>query len=192
MLRFDQYISEEQAKKEMLLQAINGHEDRLMEVFIQQGPDELRKQLKVRDDFTWSTIFDHLVFSKDILKRCVMFFLPFFKNLVREQGPAALRRVFGLDNAMYDSVFESLFDFIVVANGALFEYVHEQTSCLVTMIKQGRGNEIRSLLCLDKPKYDTLWKDVLDFLCHSYSRQLIHEADYELNMRLLSLWQHLL
>ena len=186
-MRFDQYQSEEQALKEIVVESLRGHEDKLMNIFIMLGPDALRQQLRIKNDFVWSVVFDHLVFSKEVLRRCVLQFLPFFKNLVMTKGPFAVRAVLGIEDKMYDPVFETLFDFVAVSHGALFEYVYDNTQQFMDMIREGQGQQIRSMLCLDQPKYDYLWSDVLDFLIDSFSRRVAAKQMVEHQLQLINL-----
>lgn len=191
-MRFDQYQSEEQAYRHLLISSLKGHEDALMTIFIQQGPQTLREHLHIKRENDWNIIFDYLVFSKDVLKRCVLGFLPFFKDLVRTQGPLALRRVFGIENRMYDTVFETLFDFVAVAHGALFEYLHDHSAELLELVKRGEGSCLRAKLGLDSQKYDYLWEEVLEFMAHSFHRLAVAERMAEQRMALANLLESII
>lgn len=191
-LRFDQYPSEQEGLKALIQGAIEGHEDRLMTLFIQQGPQALRQTLGAKSDYVWTVVFDYLVFNHDVLKRCVQMFLPFFKDFVIKNGPVALRGIFGIESSVYDEVFEKILDDMVIAEGLLFEHIHANIDQYVALIRAGKGSEIRSTLGLAQEKYDNLWKDVLDFLLDGLLRENLKSKQKEQTKSFLSLLQSLL
>ncbi len=191
-MRFDQFPSEEEAVKALVAQELNGHEERLMTLFIQQGPEALRQFLKVPSDFVWTVVFDHLVFNLDVLKRCVDLFFPFFKDYVLKKGPLALRDVFGIQDVRYDQVFEKLLDDMVIARGLLFEHVYAHTKEYLEALTQGRGGDIRAQLGLESSKYDPLWKETLDFFLDAFTREKLKSKQKEQTKSFLNLLQHLL
>lgn len=192
MMRFDQYASEEQAIREVVHHELQGYEEKLMMLFIQQGPQALRSQLKVSSDFVWGVVFDHLVFDLDVLKRCVDMFFPFFKDYVLKHGPVALREVFGIQDAAYDPVFEKLMDDMVIARGLLFEHIHRHTADYLLALEKGYSEGIRRQLGMMNAKYDPLWKEVVDFLLDAYTREKLKEKQKTQTKSLLSLLQSLL
>ncbi|MFO0780595.1 MAG: hypothetical protein U0519_01750 [Candidatus Gracilibacteria bacterium] len=192
MMRFDQYASEEQAIREVVHHELQGYEEKLMMLFIQQGPQALRSQLKVSSDFVWGVVFDHLVFDLDVLKRCVDMFFPFFKDYVLQHGPVALREVFGIQDEAYDPVFEKLMDDMVIARGLLFEHIHKHTSDYLLALEKGYSEGIRRQLGMMNAKYDPLWKEVVDFLLDAYTREKLKEKQKTQTKSLLSLLQSLL
>ncbi len=191
-LRFDQYSSEQEGLKALIQGALEGHEDRLMTLFIQQGPQALRQNLGAKSDYIWTIVFDYLVFNHDVLKRCVQMFLPFFKDFVKKNGPVALRGIFGIESSIYDSVFEKMLDDLVIAEGLLLEHVYANIDQYVTLIRAGKGSEIRSMLGLVDQKYDRLWKDVLDFLLDGLLRENMKSKQKEQTQSFLNLLQSLL
>jgi len=192
MMRFDQFPSEEQAIKALVEVELNGHEERLLTLFIQQGPEALRSQLKVPNDFVWTIVFDHLVFNLDVLKRCVDMFFPFFKDYVIKNGPTALKEVFGIRDARYNSVFEKLLDDMVIARGLLFEHLYAHTREYLEALEQGRGDDIRAQLGLETSKYDPLWKEVVNFLLDAFTNERLKSKQKEQTKSFLSLLQSLL
>jgi len=179
MLSFDQYQSEEQAYYDFIFEAIKGYEREIMAIFIQEGPDALRYKLRIKRDEDWNRIFDYLVFQKDLLKVCVLQFIDFFKKLVEEKGPLAMRSVLGIQSRMYDSVFEGLFDLVAVSHGALFQHVETQKRQLFDQIKAGKGSELRENLGLSKQKYDNLWEEIVKSLLNDFGVQLVDERIME-------------
>lgn len=192
MMSFDQYPSEEQAIKALVERELTGHEERLMTLFIQQGPEVLRSQLKIPNDFVWTVVFDHLVFNLDVLKRCVDMFFPFFKDYVLKNGPLSLREVFGIQEKRYDPVFEKLVDDMVIARGLLFEHVYQHTPEYLLALKQGNGSAIRMQLGIVSSKYDPLWNETVNFLLDAFNRDKLKEKQTEQTKSLLSLLQSLL
>jgi len=192
MKRFDQFPSEEEAIKFFIEDQLNGHEERLMTLFIQQGPEVLRSQLKIPNDFVWTVVFDHLVFNLDVLKRCVDMFFPFFKDYVLKNGPLALREVFGIQDSRYDSVFEKLVDDMVIARGLLFEHIYQHTPEYLLALKRGNGSGIRTQLGLELPKYAPVWKEVVDFLLDAMTREKLKEKQKEDTQSFLSSLRSLL
>lgn len=137
---------------------------KLMILFIQEGPEALRKRIGAHLDHHWTYIFDYLVFSEEVLYKCVSQFLPFFKNVMIEKGPCALRSIFQIENSKYDPVFEKLIDFIGISHGAILDYVYLHRSNLARKIFSGQGSEIRKELGLSANKYDAMWFTILEIL----------------------------
>ena len=191
MKTLHQFPSEEQAIKALIEAELKGHEERLMTLFIQQGPQALRQALKVPNDFVWSVVFDHLVFQQDVLKRCVEMFFPFFKDYVLKNGPLALRELFGIQDARYDEVFEKLLDDMVIARGLLFEHIHANIINYLQALNPEQGSEIRTQLGLAQKKYDPLWKEVMDFLLDAFCRNQLKLDQKQKTKTLLNFLQSL-
>jgi len=169
MLRFDEYQSESGYFLDLLKAGVKDREEELIMTYIQQGPEVVRARAGVADDESWSLLFDRLVFADDVLVKCVSNFMPFFKGMVAEHGPIVIRKIFDIDDAKYDAVFEKLFDLIAVGGGALYDFVYRHREEFVLKIKRGDGGEIREVLCLGSKRYDVLWGEILrmliDFVC---------------------------
>lgn len=189
-MKFHQFPSEEQAIRAAIDEALKGHEERLMTLFIQQGPEALRRELKVPNNFVWTIVFDHLVFNLDVLKRCIEMFFPFFKDYVLKNGPLALRDLFGIQDARYDVVFEKLLDDMVIARGLLFEHVHANIHAYLQALK--KGQDIRAQLGLAPEKYETLWKEVVNFLLDAFSLEYLQMKQKEQTKTFFGLLQALL
>ena len=175
MLRFDQYASEEEAYKDILLKALAGHEDEVMAIFLKEGPETLKKQLRLLRDDHWNTVFDYLVFERGLLKICVLHFRDFFQNLVIEKGPEAIRAVLGIEDKLYDTVFEQLFELIALCDGTLFAFVKKNQSTFLDLIKKGKGGYLRKKLCLEDGKYQNTWGKIVAILHENLGQQLIDE-----------------
>lgn len=157
--------------------------DTLMVLFIQEGPEALRQRIGATLDKHWNYIFDYLVFSEEVVNKCVNQFLPFFKNVVVEKGPLALRNIFQIEEAKYDTVFEKLIDFVGISHGALLDYVYLRRSDLSQKIFSGEGKSIRFELGLSSPKYDATWFSILEILQQAVCKQVEDESALEQGIR---------
>ncbi len=153
--------------------------DKLMTIFIQEGPEALRKRLDVTLDKQGEYIFDYLVFSEDVLKRCVLNFMPFFKQLVAEKGPFALRVVFAIEDAKYDEIFAKVFDLVGIGEGALYDYIYEHKLALLQKITTGKAKNLRRELALDSFKYDVLWQEILGILQEAFCNKVYDEKMFD-------------
>lgn len=163
-MRFDQYYNESRFLLDNLKESLAGREDLMMTVFIQQGPDAVRARFGLTDDADWKLVFDRLVFSKEVVKKCVVNFMPFFKHLVAEKGPLSLRTVFEIEKPEYDKVFEQVFDLVAVSDGAIYDYVFKNAGPLAEKVKSGKGMSLRKDLGMGSAKYDPLWSELLDII----------------------------
>ena len=178
-MQFDQYENESRIHLDCLKEALGRREEAMLTVFIQQGPDVLRKQLKLVKDTDWELVFDHLVFSGEVLKKCVVNFMPFFKEMVLKHGPEVLRKIFDIDGKKYDPVFEKLFDLVAVSHGALYDYVYKNRLMFAKRITAGKTKGLRKELCLAGAKYDPLWEEVLGLLCEAVCTKAGDDRAYE-------------
>jgi hypothetical protein len=186
-MRFDQHYNESQILLEGLKEEISGREDVMMTVFIQQGPEVLRKQFGLQDENTWKMVFDRLVFSKEVVKKCVVNFMPFFRSLVVENGPMALRRVFEIEAGKYDAVFEQIFDLVAVSDGAIYDYVYLNGGMLASKIKSGKADSLRKDMGMTGARYDRLWGDLLGIMCAEVCAQVETENSFDRGLRAFSL-----
>lgn len=160
--------------------------DRLMKMFIEEGPHALRKKLRITVDKHWQYVFDYLVFSEEVLKKCVVQYMPYFKNLVSEQGPLALRTVFEITDEKYDEVYEKLFDIIAISHGALYDHVYRKKEEYVRKIMSGEAKDIRKSLCPDIAKYDALWGELLEILQSAVCTNVYPEHTFEQGIRIFT------
>jgi len=186
-MRFDQYYNESQILLDSLKESLAGREDLMLTVFIQQGPDALREQFGLKNEGDWNLVFDRLVFSKDLVKKCVVNFMPFFKHMVAENGPTVLRSIFGIEDARYDKVFEQIFDLVAVSDGAIYDYVYRNGDKLSSRIRSGKAADLRKEMGLDGAKYDSLWKELLGIMCASVCDGIESESAYDRGLTAFSL-----
>lgn len=168
------------AALEILKRAVEAREEIVVEGFVQLGPDELRNALEIEEGEDWDRFFDYLVLNKGVVKHCVRKYADFFYDVVADKGPMALRRIFKIQDAQYDQVFEEIFDLVAVSKGALFTYVQENRFEFVMMIRRGYADNLRRGLCLGKKKYEVLWVEILEYLmgavCETYYDERAVEA----------------
>lgn len=186
-MRFDQYENESQIYLDSLKSALKRQEEDMLTVFIQQGPEVLRKKLNLVKDSDWLMVFDHLVFSADVLKKCVVNFMPFFKHMVVTHGPDVLRKIFDLEGEKYDPVFERLFDLVAVSHGALYDYAYANRNQLSKRILSGNAGDLRKELCLEGAKYAPLWEEILGLLSDAVCAKVEGDTAFENGIRAFSL-----
>ena len=179
--------SENHVLMESLKKALQGREDELMRIFIQEGPEEMRKRLKIRGEGDWQMIFNYMVLRTDALKNCVLEFMPFFKNLVEEKGPIALREIFNLQKSEYDPAFQKIFRIVCICEGAIFHYIRRNKQALTQKILDGKGGEIRAELCLESHEYSRLWMDILDILKENVCSRIATETQVEHGLQAFSM-----
>ena len=176
--------SESQALADGLKWVLQNYEDTLMEKFIEEGPKWLRARLNMERDGDWSVFFDYLVLKTDVMKKCAIKYMDFFKDAVEEQGPQVIKRVFAIEDQRYAVVFEQIFDLVAIGNGALYQYVLKNRQSLSEKILKGKGSEIRKELCIENTKYDALWTELLGLLQQSVCDRV--EKDRQLEQGLHS------
>lgn len=172
---------------EILKRAVQAREEIVVEGFVQLGPDELRKALDIQQKEDWSRFFDYLVLNRDVVKHCVRKYMKFFSNVVAEKGPRALRRIFKIEDAKYDEVFEEIFDLVAVSHGSLFKYVENNRFEFVMIIRQGHADNLRRGLCLDKKRYESLWFEILEYLMGSVCETYYDERAVEAGLQAFTL-----
>lgn len=165
---------------EILKCAVQAREEIVVEGFVQLGPDELRKALDIEHQEDWARFFDYLVLNRSVVKHCVRKYLRFFSEVVADKGPQSLRRIFKIEDAKYDEVFEEIFDLVAVSDGAIFQYVENNRFEFVMIIRQGHADNLRKGLCLEGKRYESLWLEILEYLmgavCETYYDERVIET----------------
>lgn len=152
---------------------------KLMQIFIQQGPDELRSRLAIKMDKHWQFVFDYLIFDRNVLKNCILSFMPFFRQMVRAEGPLILRKIFAIQDTKYDAVFEQLVDLVVVAEGLVYEYVYDNRKVFALRIMHGQAKDLRTELGINAAKYDSLWFQILEILQQTVCTRVYDNSVWE-------------
>ncbi|MBP7058046.1 hypothetical protein KBB06_01750 [Candidatus Gracilibacteria bacterium] len=172
---------------EQLKLALQSHEEVMMEMFIKEGPDALRNFLGVIDESDWKIIFDYLVMRRNVLEKCALNYLPFFKEIVEKYGPKVLKLMFKIDDPGYSESYERLLDLVAVSHGAIYNYVRNNCQVLASKILNGDAKSLRDELGLGKRKYDGLWAEILDILMNSCCHRVDEERQLEEGIRRFSL-----
>ncbi len=167
--------------KEKLDYFLHKKADKLIRIFIESGPDALKETLGISDDEQWTYIFDYLIFSKDVIRKCVERFKPFFIASVREKGPMILRYIFRIEEAKYDAVFQTLQDAIGIEEGALYDFIFIHRRVLARLIMKGDAHFLRQELGLLDRKYEEMWQQTLSILqeavcTHVYDASLVERG----------------
>lgn len=174
-------------KLSSLSQELDACEIQLMETFIQEGPESLRRKLGISTDRVWEQVFDRLIFQKGVVKHCVLKFLPYFKHLVSEHGPKVLRSIFGIEAYKYDQVFENVFDLVAVGHSSLYDHVYQNRHEYAQLIRKGHAKGLRSELCIEAKRYDGLWQELLDVLMKATCEELYSESTFDRGLTAFSL-----
>jgi len=155
-----------------LKSALAKREQMLDETFMRLGPEGLKLLLRVESDADWERIYEHLVLNRGIVRKCTVQYMEFFCDLVAEKGPYSLRKAFKIEEKQFDPVFEEIFDLVAISQGALMDYVQRNKRSLTRSVLRGNGAELRSALCLEGNRYNSLWMEILELLmssvCTSY------------------------
>ena len=149
----------------------------LTETFIKEGPDKLREIMAYDNEKDWVEMFDYLVSKQGVLKKTVMNYMEFFTGLVESKGPQALRKVFKIEDAKYDTDFEEIFDLAAISTGALYKYVNVNRVELAGLVQSGNAASLRNDLGIKSHKYDGLWFEVLDLLMKSVCDEYCSDRD---------------
>ena len=166
----------------------------LAEELYNHGPDYLKNKIEAQGgDF--GKIYDALIFNQNVLKSIVLAHMDFFADLVAQNGPNVMRRVFKIEDVKYDGVFEELFDVVAVSGGGLYRYVYKNEAFLTGRIKDGGTFRLREDLGMKNAKYDELWLEIVDMLlsrfCEDYSDdRVIENGIMSLTMMLNATRQH--
>jgi hypothetical protein len=179
--------SETREKLSSLSQELDACEIQLMETFIQEGPESLRRKLGISTNTVWDQVFDRLIFQKGVVKHCVLRFLPYFKHLVSEHGPYVLRSVFGIEARKYDQVFENIFDLVAVGHSSLYDHVYQNRHKFAQSIRKGNAKNLRSQLCIEAKRYDGLWQELLEVLMKATCEELYSESTFDRGLAAFSM-----
>jgi hypothetical protein len=186
---FNYYMEEDQKQQlDGLKESLQRHEEGLMEVFINEGPESLRKLLAVESENDWKLIFDYLVKRKNVLERCAVGYMPFFTELVIKNGPKSLRKIFKLEGPEYDQSFKRLMEMVSVSHGAIYRHVLANKAYFAGKILSGDSKNIRSELCIADSKYDVLWSEILGLLQDAVCQNVYDEKICDEGLSALTLF----
>ncbi|MBT4917140.1 hypothetical protein HN709_01655 [Candidatus Peregrinibacteria bacterium] len=155
-----------------------GKEDDLIDRFVCDGPSEIMEELGLSEE-AWRVVFDYLVFEKNLLHKCVTRNGDFFVEEYVKYGISHIREILDIVNEKYDIAFESVFDFIVISNDALYLHVMEHRGRYTTALKARGADFVRKVLGVWRGKYSENWQKVLDLLLHAVCDAIFSETTYE-------------
>ncbi len=173
-------------KKSLIGHLVKGKENLLIERYISDGPNKLKKSLKMSDK-DWSIIFDYLVFEENLLYKCIVANTDFFTDIYVKFGSAHVREVLNIQEMKYDVIWEMLFDFIAISNESLYFHVLEHRDRYMTALKARGTDFVRKVLGVWKPKYEENWAKVLDFLLNAVCDAIFSEQTFEHGLKAFSL-----
>jgi len=173
-------------ERSKLYAILDKYDEKLVNKYIEYGPDGLREKLGVDSDKLWEVIFDYLVFEKEVVKLCVRNNSAYVHNLFVEKGPSLMRKAFSLQSSKYDDVWEYIMDYIGVSRGALYEYVTENAAKYRDKISRGECKSLRDELCIKNNKYERVWGEILDVLLNAVSTKAFTHSAFEHGIGLFS------
>lgn len=156
-------------RKNRIVNMLEKYDKKLLQYYLNNGPEKLKEKLEVGDNDVWQIIFNYLVFEKDAVRVCFKKNTNYMHSIFAEKGPKHMRRAFQLEGPKYDLIWEELLDFIGIARGALFEYVRNDSNRYQDLIRKGKAEQIRTELGLNKLKYNNVWEEILDLLLECVS-----------------------
>lgn len=162
------------------------YDKKLLKLYLNEGPANLKKRLEIRDAELWQIVFDYLVFEKNAVKVCTKKNTNYIHNIFAEKGPNHIKKALYLDDSKYESTFEEVLDFIGIARGAIYEYVRNNSHYFQDLIRNGKAEQIRTELGLSKLKYDGVWEEILDILLESVSFTNFTHSMFEQGLRFLT------
>jgi len=98
-------------------------------------------------------------------------------------GPVELRKKLNISN---NDVWEIIIDYIGISHGAMQKFIKNNLMNFKEMIYHGKAGEIRSMFFLDKPKYNVVWEEILDFLLEEISIENFSYNTYEHSLNMFS------
>lgn len=170
-------------RKNRVINMLEKYDKKLLNYYLNNGPERLKQAIDVGDNELWQIIFDFLVFEKNAVRICFKRNSNYIQSIFAEKGPKHMRAAFKLNDSKYDQVWEEFLDFIGIARGALFEYVRNESNHFKDKIKSGKAEEIRTELGLNKLKYSNVWEEVLDLLLECVSFENFNFNMYEHGLR---------
>lgn len=138
--------------------------DHILNLFLAYGHERVREYLELESDADFQSVFDFLVFEKNMLYTLVTEYDGFFGTLMREYGPFHIRRVLGIEAKKYDSAFQPILEFLGIAKQDLYLYVIREKSYLYETMFLYDSKTVRKMLCINSKNYDDVWLEILDIL----------------------------
>jgi hypothetical protein len=175
-----------QDKNLLIERYVRGHEDKLIERYIMEGPTSLLEDLGV-DDAQWEVIFDCLVFDHNLLYKTVTHSIDFFLEAYILNGIGHVRGILDIEDDKYDAIFMVVKDLIMISHEGLYLHVLENRDRYMTALKARGTDFVRKILGIFDEKYDQSWERVLDILFNAVCEGMFSENTYERGVQHFSL-----
>jgi hypothetical protein len=173
-------------KKHRIYTLLKRFDEKLLEYYLNEGPQELRRKLNVKSDGQWRFIMQYLVYEKDAVKLCVRKNTAYIHNFFAEHGPNVLRKVFDINHNNFDEAWEYVIDYLGVSRGALYEYITNNPAEFKKLVYNGESSKIRSILNIEKEKYNRVWNEILDILLESVTTEKFSFSYFEQGIRMFT------
>ncbi len=157
---------------------VKGKSDDLIDRYVQDGATVLSEELGL-SEVEWQVVFDYLVFERNLLYKCVIRNRDFFVSEYIKYGISHIREVLNVVNEKYDTIFSTVFDFIVISNDALYLHVMENRERYATALKARGSDFVRKVLGVWHEKYTENWQKVLDLLLHAVCDSIFSETTFD-------------
>jgi len=161
-------------------------EKTLIEAYITDGPEKMKEDMGVTNE-EWQLVFDHLVFSENLLYKSVMRNSDFFLDEYIKYGMAHVREIFNVSDSRYDRAFEVVFDLLAISNEGLYYHVLQHRDRYTVALKARGTDFVRKVLGVWKEKYEENWGKVLDVLLHATCDAIFSEQTFENGLRSFSM-----
>jgi hypothetical protein len=170
---------ESRLQKDKIYRFLNKYGSKLVDLYIEKGPTELRDHLGIKSDDIWKIVFHYLVKEKEAVKYCVRKHADYIHELFAEKGPKMIRKIFQITEEIYDDEWGYVMDYIGISRGALYEYVNNNKDEFRDLIYKGKSAKIREILCIVNEKYSHTWETILDMLLECIATDVYTYNTYE-------------
>lgn len=143
-----------------------GKEKAIIESYISDGPIALKEKMSITDN-EWQVVFDHLVFSENLLYKCIVQNFEFFTQEYIAHGVAHLREMMDVVDEKYDNVWTVVFDFVAISCDGINYHVVEHRERYVDALMEHGTDFIRKVLCISHCRYEDTWAKILDILLNA-------------------------
>ncbi len=175
-----------QDDKNLLLERYaRGRESSLTNDYILIGPAQICEKLGLTEN-EWKVIFDYLVFQHGLLYKCVLKSNDFFLEAYIKHGAGHIRDILDVKSVKYELVWESVFDYLAVAQEGLTYHVLQHRDRYVNEFQARGGTFIRKNLGIWNEKYDKQWEQIVELLLHAACEEFFSDQDFEHSLRSFS------
>ena len=166
------------SRAQFIREYVCGQETELIESYLENGPISTREMFAFTEG-QWELVFDYLVFTHNLLFKCIVRNADFFVQQYVEHGMAHLRDMFGVCDMKYDEIWRVVFDFVAIANDGIYMHVLHHRDRYTLAMKARDKAFVRKVLGLWGEQYDESWARILDVLLNSAADAIFSETTYE-------------